>query len=171
MINSHPGAASAAYTFEEIPVTPAPPAAQKTSAVYASFFVRLAAFIIDNLVCYFAAYLTLRAAAKGYQIFHGVHLDGGIGFLLASALFYMLFYLVYFVFFLTHGGQTPGKQALGIKVVAIDGGEVDGFRAFLRTVGYAFSWFLFGLGYLWAGMDRHRQSWHDKIAGTVVLEI
>lgn len=171
MINPHSGAASAAYTFDPKTVTPVPPTAENTPVVYAGFFVRLAAFVIDNLICYFAAYLTLRSAEKVYRIFHGVDLNGEIGFMLASALFYMLFYVVYFVFFLTHGGQTPGKQALGIKVVALDGGDVDGFRAFLRTVGYAFSWFLFGLGYLWAGMDRHRQSWHDKIAGTVVLEI
>lgn len=171
MINSHLGAASAAYTFMEIPATPVAPEVENAPVVYAGFFVRLAAFVIDNLICYFAAYLTIWAAGAFYRIFHDVGLDGGFRFVLASALFYLLFFTVYFVYFLTHGGQTPGKQVLGIKVVAIDGGEVDGFRAALRTMGYAFSWFLFGLGYLWAGMDRHRQTWHDKIAGTVVLEI
>ncbi len=171
MINSHSGAASAAYTFENISAAPVAPAVENTPAVYAGFFVRLAAFVIDNLICYFAAHLTLWAASKVYRILHGAGLDGGIRFMIAGALFYMLFYTVYFVYFLTHGGQTPGKQVLGIKVVSLYGGEVDGFRAVLRTIGYAFSWFLFGLGYLWAGLDRHRQSWHDKIAGTVVLEI
>lgn len=171
MINSSLGAASAAYTFEEISAPPVTPAAINTPVAYAGFFVRLAAFVIDNLICYFAAYLTIWGAGAFYRAFHGAGLDGGIRFVLASILFYLLFYTVYFVYFLTHGGQTPGKQILGIKVVALDGGEVDGFRAALRTMGYAFSWFLFGLGYLWAGMDRHRQSWHDKLAGTVVLEI
>ena len=175
MINPRPGAASAAYTFVEAVNAPAPPplapAAPNTPVAYAGFFVRLAAFAIDNMTCYFAALLTMWGAEKCYRLFHGAGLDGEIRFMLAGILFYLLFYTVYFVYFLTHGGQTPGKQILGIKVVALDGGKVDGFRAILRTMGYAVSWFLFGLGYLWAAMDRHRQSWHDKIAGTVVLDI
>ena len=171
MIDPRPSAASAAYTFLETSPIPVSPAAENAPVAYAGFFVRLAAFVVDNLLCYFAAYLTIWGAGTVYRFFHGVGLDGGIRFMLAGVLFFMLFYTVYFVYFLTHGGQTPGKQILGIKVVAVDGGKVDGFRAVLRTTGYAFSWFLFGLGYLWAGVDRHHQSWHDKIAGTVVLEI
>lgn len=27
------------------------------------------------------------------------------------------------------------------------------------------------LGYLWAIFDKDRQSWHDKIAGTVVVKV
>lgn len=152
-------------------VPPSAPATIGAPVVYAGFFVRLAAFAVDNLICYFAISLTLWGAEKFYRVFHGAGWDGGFRFVLAGILFYLLFYTVYFVYFLTHGGQTPGKQVLGIKVVALDGGEVDGFRAILRTMGYAVSWFLFGLGYLWAAIDRHRQSWHDKIAGTVVLDI
>ncbi len=170
MINPPHGAASAAYTFEEMPANPATFVANNT-APYAGFFVRLSSFVIDNLICYFAARLAIWGASEVYRAVHGAGLDGDFRFVLAAFIFYMLFFTVYFVYFLTHGGQTPGKRIFGIKVVAIDGGEVDGFRAVLRTLGYAFSWFLFGLGYLWAGMDRHRQSWHDKIAGTVVLEI
>lgn len=175
MTNPHTGAASAGYTFIETlngAATPAPaPAATGSPVAYAGFFVRLAAFVVDNLICYFAIRLTLWGAERFYRFFHGAGWDGGLRFALAGILFFLLFYTVYFVYFLTHGGQTPGKRILNIKVVALDGGEVDGFRAVLRTTGYAVSWFLFGLGYLWAAIDRHRQSWHDKIAGTVVLDI
>ncbi len=168
MINPPNGVASGAHTFEKMPDNPA---AGNHAVAYAGLFVRLSSFVVDNLICFFAARLTQWGASETYRVLHGFRLDGDTRFLLATILFYLLFFTVYFVYFLTHGGQTPGKRILGIKVVALDGGEVDGFRALLRTMGYAFSCFLFGLGYLWAGVDRYRQSWHDKIAGTVVLEI
>ena len=34
-----------------------------------------------------------------------------------------------------------------------------------------FSAFVFFLGFFWAGWDRNKQSWHDKIAGTVIVRV
>ncbi len=147
------------------------PALPQTKPAYASLLVRLAAFVIDHLLIYFSAYLTIAGAAGLHGYFHGTQLAGEIRFMIVSLLFYCAFYIVYFVYFLTRGGQTPGKQALGIKVVALDGKEVDGLRGILRTAGYGLSSLFFGLGFLWAFFDRRRQGWHDKLAGTVVLEI
>jgi uncharacterized RDD family membrane protein YckC len=39
----------------------------------------------------------------------------------------------------------------------------------LRYVGLIISIVIFFLGVIWAGFDRRKQGWHDKMAGTVVV--
>lgn len=83
--------------------------------------------------------------------------------LLVSAV-YNVGFMVYF------NGQTPGKFMLGLRVVKKNGKRVSWLDALLRNVfGYTISG-LFLLGYLWAAFDRERQTWHDKMAGTVVVD-
>lgn len=79
----------------------------------------------------------------------------------------------YLVYFIGAKGQTPGKMALGIKVIKVDTGSVPGFGgAFLREViGKLVSSLVFMLGYFWMLWDGKKQTWHDKIAGTVVVRI
>lgn len=79
---------------------------------------------------------------------------------------------IYHVFFMTRtNGQTPGKQALGIRVVKKDGTPITIGDAILRNViGYWVSGIVLYLGYFWAMFDSEKQGWHDKIAGTVVVD-
>jgi uncharacterized RDD family membrane protein YckC len=68
-------------------------------------------------------------------------------------------------------GATPGKLALGIKIVdANTGGAPSTGRLVIRLLCYLVSALPFYLGFLWAAVDRKHQSWHDKIAGTVVIQ-
>ena len=68
-------------------------------------------------------------------------------------------------------GQTIGKKAVGIRVVDFNtGGPIGYGRAALRWVGRIPSGILF-LGYLWMLWDPEKQTWHDKIATTVVVPI
>lgn len=78
---------------------------------------------------------------------------------------------IYHVFFMTRtNGQTPGKQILGIRVVKKDGIPFTVMDAILRNViGYWVSGIVLYIGYLWAFFDSESQAWHDKIAGTVVV--
>lgn len=68
-------------------------------------------------------------------------------------------------------GKTIGKKILGIKVVRADNLELVGYgKAFIReTVGKWLSSWIFNLGYLWMIWDPKKQTWHDKIAGTIVV--
>ncbi len=67
-------------------------------------------------------------------------------------------------------GQTLGKMAFGMRVIKKNGRRISVLDALLRNVfGYTISQ-IFMLGYVWAAMDRERQAWHDKMAGTVVVE-
>jgi uncharacterized RDD family membrane protein YckC len=77
---------------------------------------------------------------------------------------------VYAVFFIWQSGATPGKSAMGIKVVRTDGSKLSLWQAILREViGKFVSGLVFMLGYLWVLWDKNRQAWHDHIAGTYVV--
>ena len=78
---------------------------------------------------------------------------------------------VYFLSRLLSEGMTLGKWLLGVKVVEKLTGNCPGFwRMLLReTIGKSVSAVAFGLGYFWAIWDKDGQTWHDKIAGTVVV--
>lgn len=75
----------------------------------------------------------------------------------------------YFVAFWASTGQTPGKMALGIKVIGTDGSPVSWGKAILRYIGYIISSLVLSLGFIWVAFDAKRQGWHDKIAGTYVV--
>jgi uncharacterized BrkB/YihY/UPF0761 family membrane protein len=77
--------------------------------------------------------------------------------------------LAYFVIFWATSGQTPGKMALGIKVISVDGTSVGWGKAILRYIGYIISVIVLFLGFIWIAFDSKRQGWHDKIAKTLVV--
>jgi uncharacterized RDD family membrane protein YckC len=57
-----------------------------------------------------------------------------------------------------------------IKVVSVNGGNLTYGQAILREVlGKWLSGLFLNLGYLWTVFDSKKQSWHDKIAGSVVI--
>jgi uncharacterized RDD family membrane protein YckC len=79
--------------------------------------------------------------------------------------------MAYFTYFHGTTGQTPGKRLMGLRVVQDTGEALTLGSAFLRWVGYIISFVPFFMGFLWAGADRRKQGWHDKIAGTVVIDL
>lgn len=79
--------------------------------------------------------------------------------------------MAYFTWFNGTTGQTPGKRLMGLRVVRDTGEAISFGTAFLRWVGYLISFLPLCMGFLWAGVDRRKQAWHDKIAGTVVIDL
>ena len=79
--------------------------------------------------------------------------------------------LLYFPYYWSHDGQTPGMKMMDIRVVRDrDGGPVTSGQAILRLIGYWISAFVFYLGFLWILIDKRKRGWHDLIAGTVVVK-
>ncbi|HWM70654.1 MAG TPA: RDD family protein [Steroidobacteraceae bacterium] len=66
-------------------------------------------------------------------------------------------------------GSTVGGIICGLQVVRIDGRPIDWPTAIVRALGCFLSLAVVGLGFIWIAIDSDRQSWHDKIAGTVVV--
>jgi uncharacterized RDD family membrane protein YckC len=67
-------------------------------------------------------------------------------------------------------GQTLGKKAMGIRVVRKNNGAPVGYGlAVGRYLARFVDAITLGLGLLWAAWDPLHQTFHDKIAGTLVV--
>ncbi len=143
---------------------------------YGGAFRRLLANIIDSLVVSIIQFIA--GLAIGFMlIFLSPNLPENnpikiVGQLVA-ALIYFVVTVGYPVYFIGTRGQTPGKMAMGIKIVGIDSGQHPSFvNAFLREViGKFLSGIFLGLGFLWIIWDEKKQGWHDKIARTIVIKV
>ena len=142
------------------PPPPPPPetawAPSGPSGPRASFGRRLVAYLIDYVI-----FLVV------YFIFFAIG-DQALATIVA-----LLFGLAYFTFFEGGAsGQTLGKRALGIRVVDFStGGPIGYGRGAVRYLGRIVSGIVCLLGYLWMLWDKEKQTWHDKIATTVVVPV
>lgn len=117
---------------------------------YADFWPRGGALATDLLVL----------AAAGY----------GLHALTGSVLLPLPLAGVYFVALWAAGGRTLGMLLVGIRVVRQeDGGRLGLRRSLVRLVGYLVDGASCMLGFAWAAVDRRRQGWHDKMAGSYVV--
>ena len=122
---------------------------------YAGFWVRLGAGVIDFLTLGFMvmiiAYLFLAPA---------IWVTSGL-----------VVSVAYFVGFWIWRGQTPGKMALGIKVIRTDSSPVKWQCALRRFLGYIVSAMTLFIGFVWVAFDDRKQGIHDKIADTYVVKL
>ncbi len=148
----------------------------KAAQRYASFEMRLVAFVLDLIVL--ISFLMLFMAAAGLQLL--VSSDFGVedpsDFALYTMWVILLLYLfpflpLYFWGMWVWRGQTLGKITMSIKVVRRDRTPVGPGTAALRLIGYLFSILLLFGGFLMIPFDRERRGLHDRLADTVVLDI
>jgi uncharacterized RDD family membrane protein YckC len=85
--------------------------------------------------------------------------------------FFLPFWAAYHIAMWTWKGTTIGGIVLGIKVLRIDGTPVNFSVALVRSLSSFFSALVLFIGFFWAGWDRDKQAWHDKIAGTIVVKV
>jgi uncharacterized RDD family membrane protein YckC len=120
---------------------------------------RLASYLMDGVVLF------------GVQI-EEVAIAGG-DFSTAFSAAYVLMAAIaigYFTYFFGKG-QTPGMKLVEIKLIRTDGVEPIGYKkGFFRWVGMEISGMVLLLGYIWILIDKKKQGWHDKIAGTYVVK-
>jgi uncharacterized RDD family membrane protein YckC len=120
----------------------------------AGFGVRLLAFLIDIII--------LGVAQSILWAFTNQKVAGGIATLLGLA------YYTYLEG--SPSGQTVGKRALGIRVIDFRIGDSIGHgRAFIRWISRILSTIPCLLGYFWMLWDGEKQTWHDKLATSVVV--
>jgi uncharacterized RDD family membrane protein YckC len=134
---------------------------------YAGFFVRFIASMIDTIVlaCLIAPIVYLVYGAE-YLEREGRLFSGWGHFLLTRVL-----PMVVVVVFWIYKSATPGKMALGLKIVdARTGGAPTAGQAVLRYIAYYVSLLPLALGFFWIIWDERKQGWHDKIAKTYVVK-
>jgi uncharacterized RDD family membrane protein YckC len=67
-------------------------------------------------------------------------------------------------------GQSLGKQAVGTRLVSLQTGQpIGALMAFLRQICHFLDSIACYIGYLWPLWDAKRQTFADKIVGTVVV--
>lgn len=138
--------------------------------IYAPFFNRAVAFVLDAIVLIFLTFILANVAGL---------LTGSPSTSQAAAQFMMVWmlmttvtYVGYFGYCFTEWhGQTIGKRMMGVRVVKINGTSLSWSDAFLRCwVGYLLALAPLGLGFWWALFDKEKRGWHDMIAETRVVK-
>jgi len=146
---------------------PSKPATRNVEVV--GFTKRLAAALIDWIVVAFFSYVAVMMLALVGALV-GMFTPGGP--LAPERLMLLLAFLIglgYFIYGWARGGATLGKSVLGLKVVRADGSNLGWGKAILRYIGYIISGLALSLGFLWINIDKLRQGWHDKFAGSYVV--
>lgn len=159
------------------PVNPMGSAPTSGMPVMASFFERLLAVIIDGVIIMIFSFIIGLVLGLLLIPFSGTSLEftkfsGNSSTSTLSNWLSIAISFIYAGYFLTKKGATPGKQAMKIRVVKVEGfRNITWLEAFLREVlGKVLSGLVILLGYIWYFFDDKKQTWHDKIAGTYVVK-
>ncbi|OAV04847.1 hypothetical protein AO373_0301 [Moraxella catarrhalis] len=134
---------------------------------YAGFWIRFAACIVDNLIIMiiFAPYWFYN-----YQQMAAMPVDQMPLYSAGDAILHLVIGAAV-VWFWVKKGATPGKMLFGLQVRDAKTGQfISVPRALLRYFSYLISYLILCLGFIWAGFDKKKQGWHDKIAKTVVVK-
>ncbi|MBV9612797.1 MAG: RDD family protein [Acidobacteriaceae bacterium] len=145
---------------------------------YAGFWIRFLARCIDGLilsvvyiflgiVCALLARPVLPHLGEGPQAGEMVVLWAGLGvmYLISSACF-----VAYEAWFLRHRGATPGKLALGLRVIRSDGSPLSAGRSVGRAFGYLLDGLIpLAIGFIIAAFDVEKRALHDHLCDTRVV--
>ncbi len=130
---------------------------------------RFLAYFIDGIILWIVQLILGVCAGAVLVAMAEAGEDAAIALNLLINCVALLISVGYFVVFWATTSQTPGKMAMGIKIIGVDGTPVSWGKAFLRYIGYIVSGLVLSLGFIWIAFDSKRQGWHDKIAGTYVV--
>jgi uncharacterized RDD family membrane protein YckC len=143
-----PGGTAAPGGSAPAPSPAAAPAPVTAALPRAGFWVRMAALLLDVLLVGFAT-----------SVLHPIlHL-------------HMLVLAAYGAVMWKLRGSTIGGIVFDLRVVRLDGRELDWETAIIRALSCFLSLAVAGLGFFWIAFDDAHQAWHDKIAGTVVVRV
>jgi uncharacterized RDD family membrane protein YckC len=132
---------------------------------YAGFWIRVGATLIDTVIIIIVLMVPLSFIYGQQYLLGDQYLRGFWDLILG----YVVPIVATIWFWLRFMG-TPGKMALKLRVVdARTGNKLSLGQAIGRYFAYILSILPLGLGFIWIGIDSRKQSWHDKLAGTVVI--
>jgi uncharacterized RDD family membrane protein YckC len=135
-----------------------PPGGGPPPGALAGFWIRFASALLDGLL------IGIVVSALAGLTGAGVGGDGANGLqALLSGIYFTYLHS-------TRAGQSVGQRICGIRLVdESSGGQVEPTKAFIRWLMSFVSAIPLGLGYFWMLWDPKKQTWHDKVAGTLVV--
>jgi uncharacterized RDD family membrane protein YckC len=129
------------------------------AASYAGFGSRFLSLLIDGIlvgiVNAILGVILSNAGSTGSTLAQVVSLVIGIG---------------YQVYFFTSTGQTIGMKVMKIKAVNATGGLLTTGQVIIRAVVSYISAAVILIGFLWMLWDANKQTWHDKAAGSFIVQ-
>jgi uncharacterized RDD family membrane protein YckC len=164
----------------ENPITPS------AAPVYAGFWMRFLAYIIDDLIISVVALIILLplGGVMGLGAFFGMNATpdqfsdeatAGLAVAMMSAVMLMVLVVsvlqwLYFAIMESSVRQaTLGKMALGLLVTDMHGNRLSFGRATGRYFGKIISGAILMIGYIMAGFTQQKQALHDILAGCLVV--
>lgn len=176
-LGDQPGPAASPYAAPRAdvggPVYAAPVA--DGHVVYAGFWKRVAASFIDAFAIGIPVGI-VAAIVAGLLGFGSSFASGFSGTADAlnvgeTGISYVLSAMAYGWFHSTAGLMaTPGKLAIGIKVVRTDGDRISFLRGFGRYWATFLSLIVLGIGFLMAAFTARKQGLHDFVCDTLVVD-
>lgn len=134
---------------------------------YAGFWVRVGATLIDVVLVMLVTFPVL-ISIYGWAYFESEHYSWVAG--PADFLISWVFPALAVILFWHYRQATPGKMMLSLRIVDADTGANPSLGQNIgRYFAYVVSTLPLGLGLIWVAFDRRKQSWHDKLAHTVVV--
>ena len=136
---------------------------------YAGFWIRFVARFIDGLIA--TVVLGIPSALVMWGLVGSQNARPGPQ-LAMQALLQLVgvaFAVGYNTFFIGKYAATPGKMAVGVKVVAPDGSRITMMRAFGRAWADYLSSLTCAIGYIIAAFDAEKRALHDHICTTRVV--
>ena len=135
----------------------------------AGFFPRFIAFILDSLIIFGTTLLVLIIGIIAGLEASDVGSNKFTNFIVPIFLSLLFLSSSYYAFLIGYAGKTIGMAILDLRVIEDDGSSIDPYRAFIRWIASFLSVSFLFIGYLWAIADPKSQTWHDKIAHTIVI--
>ena len=147
---------------------------------YAGFWIRFVASVIDSILIMIVIVPIIEFFFSRKRSISGSMFDGSnmtaYNFESLSTLsgtgqlVQMVLVLIVIMLFWIYRAATPGKMLLGLKIVDAESLKpLSKQQGIVRYLGYYVSILFFAMGFIWAGFDRRKQAWHDKMAGTLVI--
>ncbi len=144
---------------------------------FGGFWIRVLARMIDGAIlwAFFLVLIFIWEAAMRRILFNPTRATAsdfvtvwagfGVIYLLSTAALF-----VYESWFLSRRGATPGKLAVGLRVVRADGGSLSLKRSMGRSLAYLLNSMVpLAIGFIMAGLDEEKRALHDRICDTRVV--
>jgi len=137
---------------------------------YAGFWIRAGAKVVDFVILWVAemAFMLALSPLIGFSIMNPQSSAPNLAFL-AVYPFLIIFSFGYSVFFVGKYGATPGKMALGLKIVTSSGGPITYGKALGRMFAEMLSGLICYIGYIMVATNDEKKALHDQICDTRVI--
>ena len=147
-----------------------------TNQIYAGFWVRLAAALLDMLITapiIWAAFYIIGFDFTNMptmeQAFSGIRPEETSEKRIADFVSWIIS-ITYSVYFITSKHQaTPGKSIMNLHVATKDGQKLSVNRCFARFFASILSGLLLGIGFLMIAFTKEKTALHDLICNTRVF--